>query len=112
MRRLCLEETRPEMVLAADVRHRNGRLLLAAGQALTQRALRTFRMWGVAAVVVHAERDRGVPDPVEAAAVSPEARARVDELFRHTDRSHPVIATLHRVAVQRLGGRLTEAALP
>ena len=111
MPRLCLEDARPEMVLAADVRDRNGRLLLAAGQALTARVLRTFRMWGVTEVDVPAEGDADGTSTVEPSEIPADVLARIDSLFRHTDRSHPLIAMLQHVAVHRLGCRLEQGAL-
>jgi hypothetical protein len=49
---LSLEDARPGMVLAEPVATHQGRLLMEAGRRLTERSLRVFKSWGVAAVTV------------------------------------------------------------
>jgi hypothetical protein len=51
-----IQEAQAGMVVAAEVRDRTGRLLMVAGQEVSDRALRVLRMWGVAEIDV-ADRD-------------------------------------------------------
>lgn len=97
-----LDDARPGMVLAADVKDRRGRLLLTAGREVTTHALRVFRMWGVTEVeVVGCEppaADDGPADLVRLEA----ARAHLAECFRYADRAHPAIVELFELAAHRL----------
>jgi hypothetical protein len=98
--RLALEDLKPGMTLSVDLLEAGGRLLLPAGTALTERHLRYFQMWGV----VHAEIDGGeaaeTAVPVDPA-VQAEIEARITDLFRHTDRSHPAVAQVFAHCVAR-----------
>ena len=80
------------MVLAADVKDRRGRLIMPSGTVITDRHLRSFKMWGVTHVEVDGEATGGTmelePWAVEA------AEAELDELFRNTDRHHPFVEQL------------------
>jgi hypothetical protein len=101
-----LEQAKPGMVLARDVRDRRGRLLLAAGQALSSQALRIFRMWGVGEVEV-----TGSASPTPTATVPPDperlaqARVEAERLFRHANVGHPVVGELVRLTTARLAAR-------
>lgn len=93
------------MRLAADVKDRGGRVILAAGNELTEKHLKIFRMWGITQADI-----RGA-EPTKSAAAEPEtadpevrmeAELRVRDLFFHTDPNHPAIAELTRLTVKRL----------
>lgn len=98
-----LDDARPGMVLAADVKDRRGRLLLTAGREVTVHALRIFKIWGVTEVEVvgcepPAAADDGPADLVRLEA----ARAHLAECFRYADRAHPAIVELFDLAARRL----------
>ena len=112
MERLRLEQACSGMVLATDVRDRRGRLLLSAGQPLTARALRTFRMWGVTELGVASQGTGADAGPPEGAELSEPARARIELLFRHTDLQHPVMAALRRVVERRAARRWIHEGAP
>jgi F0F1-type ATP synthase epsilon subunit len=108
-----LDDAQPGMVLATEVRDRTGRLLMAGGQELTDRALRIFRMWGVVEIDV-----QGVGAEAEGAglasdldpAIAERAQAQAEALFRHTDQRHPVVAELMRLATRRIAERMVRHA--
>jgi hypothetical protein len=56
---LKLEDVKPGMVLAEAVYNHQERLLMGAGRRVTEKSLRLFKSWGVAAVAV-----RGAPAAV------------------------------------------------
>ena len=105
MGQISLEDVQPGMVLASDVFAARDRLLLAAGAEISERHLRIFRTWGVGAVDVEgvtrddiAARAAAGLDPGARAAVE----ARVQTLFRRTDREHPVVRELMELTILRL----------
>jgi hypothetical protein len=107
-----LADAHPGMVLARDVRDRTGRLLLRKGLAVTESAMRVFRMWGVGQVDVEGVGS-SPEEPISAPAVDEatleEARAQTDDLFRHTNRQHPMVSELMRLSSDRLAARLARA---
>jgi hypothetical protein len=107
-----LADAHPGMVLASDARDRTGRLLLRKGLAITESAVRVFQMWGVGQIDVEGIGplpEHAVPDPPVDEATVEQARAQTDVVFRHTDRSHPMIAELMRLSSDRLAVRLARA---
>lgn len=102
-----VEEAQAGMVLGAEVRDRMGRLLMNAGQEITGRALRVFRMWGVAEIDVEGHAGATPAGAVEEIAPADLERlqAVADGLFRHADRSHPAMAELLRLSIHRMARR-------
>lgn len=95
------------MVLAEPVKDRRGRLLLPAGRVLEERYLEALPMWGVSHVAVEGEGGGGEASapPVFRETLQPWALAQatheLEELFAHANRSHPLLAFLHRSRVLR-----------
>lgn len=91
------------MVLAADAKHANGSVLLRAGTTLSEKHIKTFRAWGIVAVEI--EGVSGATDLANApgdtgdAAIA-QAREVIDQRFRHTDPSHPLIAELLQLCIR------------
>lgn len=109
MRQLPLSQLKPGMVLAEEVRDRNGRLLLEAGVELGERHLRIFRIWGVLEVVVlpfadSAEGAEGEAD--EEDGISAEMLAAVEQYqrtrFAHNDADNEIIRGLMALCVERM----------
>jgi hypothetical protein len=102
---LNLDTVEPGMVLAADVKDRTGRVLLAAGVTITEKHLRIFKMWGVTEAdvrgVVHAEVVARAT-----ASLDPESVRSAEEVtalrFRHTPADHPAVKELFRLATLRM----------
>jgi hypothetical protein len=102
--KVAIENIEPGMVLASDVHDRSGRMLLGGGAELTQKHLVIFRTWGVLeADIVGQGNDEAadqIPadvDPLELAA----AEQELAPLFRHTNRVHPAMVELLRLAALR-----------
>lgn len=97
---VSIENIETGMVLASDVRDRSGRMLLVAGAELTQKHLVVFRTWGVLEADIAGQGndvDDKMPadvDPIQLAA----AEEALIPLFRHTNRDHPAIMELMRLA--------------
>ncbi len=93
------------MVVAGDVTVSGGRVVLKTGSVIAEKHLRIFRSWGVTDVDVEGiTRDQIL---ARAAAALPPASlddidSLLDDLFRFTDRSHPVIAELLHLTRMRL----------
>jgi hypothetical protein len=107
-----LADAHAGMVLARDARDRTGRLLLRKGLAITEGAMRVFRMWGVGQIDVEGvgpTPDVPVPVPPVDEATLEEARVQTDDLFRHTNRQHPMVSELMRLSSDRLAARLARA---
>src|SRR5262245_19027295 len=92
------------MVLAGDVRVEDGRLLAAAGTALTDRHVQILRKWGVEQVDVR-EASAGdnaptdaPPTPADEAAVN----ARVAALFERANEDHPAVQELRDLTRGRM----------
>jgi len=105
MGHLPLTSLKPGMVLAAEVRDRNGRLLLDAGIELEQRHLRIFRIWGVAEVAVTTAGEEEDEDASECdipaellEATEQYQRAR----FAHNDVQTEVVSRLKALCVERM----------
>lgn len=92
------------MVLAADVKDRNGRMLLGAGAELTQKHLVIFRTWGIDEVDIagidYAETETPLPAELDPAAVAA-AEQLVAPLFCHAGTGHPALKELLRLAAIR-----------
>lgn len=104
MGKVAIENIEVGMVLADDVHDRSGRMLLGAGAELTQKHLVIFRTWGVLEADIEGvggdNSAEGIP-----ADVNPEELAAAESLlesrFRHTNRSHPAIMELIKLAALR-----------
>ena len=108
MARINLEDIRPGMVLASDAKDRNGRILLGAGNELTDKHLKIFKMWGIT------DADIKNVGTEEVAALSAsrfepellkEAENQIRERFRHTNLEHPFNQELCRLLTMRLARR-------
>jgi hypothetical protein len=102
--KVAIENIETGMVLASDVHDRSGRMLLGAGSELTQKHLVIFRTWGVldADIVGLGSNDAAdtIPadvDPLDLAA----AEQEIAPLFRNTNRNHPAVLELMKLAALR-----------
>jgi hypothetical protein len=103
-----VDDLAPEMVLAEDVRDQQGRLLIPAETALTDRHLRAFQLWGIASVRVKGAGVEEVGPPPLSPELLAEAEATMAVRLRHNDPAHPMIAELRRCCVQDEARRLAE----
>lgn len=98
---VAIEQIETGMVLASDVHDRSGRMLLGGGAELTQKHLVIFRTWGVLEADIVGQGSDDAADQIPAD-VDPEELVAAEQalapLFRHTNRSHPAIVELMRLA--------------
>ncbi len=110
---LPLNALKPGMVLAEEVRDRNGRLLLDAGVALEERHLRIFKIWGVMEVpvapgtVAEEDAEEGALSPEMLAAARRYQRAR----FAHNDLEQDVVARLMEMCIEHTAARCTRQGI-
>ena len=108
MARINLEDIRPGMVLASEAKDRNGRILLGAGNELTEKHIKIFKMWGVTDADI---KDVGMEDvaALTASQFDPEllreTEEQIRERFRHTNMEHPFNSELCRLLTIRLARR-------
>ena len=89
------------MVLAAEVTDRRGRLLIPAGEALSAKHLHALKMWGVAHVEIEGKGPaEPAASPVDEATLR-RATEDVRELFSNCGLTHPLLAELHRISLER-----------
>ena len=109
-----VERAQIGMVLTAGVSDLRGRLLIPAGNELTERYLECLPMWGVTHVEVEGDdpgdEETGLED-IEPWAVE-RAEAEVDDHFRLTNPDHPFLAALRPLCVARKAADIQRAGEP
>jgi len=98
MSRVKVDDLKPGMVLAEDVRDPLGRLLISAGTALTDRHGRVLRKWGILAVRIQSEEEE--PGVVVSEELLRQAEEELAERFKHFSRDHPAAFEIHQIAVE------------
>jgi len=99
-----LEDLESGMVLAADAKARNGRVLLNAGSVLTEKHLHIFKAWGVTEADIQGVSRQDVAATAEAQAdprALERAQAVLKERFRHVDAGPPFMEELRRLCLLR-----------
>ena len=111
MSMISFDNLEPGMVLSADVKDRSGRVLLAAGNTLTEKSLRVFKMWGVTEAEVAGVAQEEIIAK-KSASLNPElvkaAESNVETLFTHCDKEQPLIKELFRLTVLRAARKLED----
>ena len=108
---ISLNDIKPGMKLAAEVKDRAGRTLLAAGQEITEKHLKIFKTWGVTDANIEgaSQEDMASQDLVD---VDPEVHKKAEEFilekFRHAGTTHPGLKELARLATMRRVREMTE----
>ena len=104
MKIIKLKDILPGMVLAKDVKDRTGRVLLIAGNRLSENHIKIFRSWGITEVCTKS----GVsPKDLEEKMVdtkSPvykKAEKELRELFCYTDMQNSVVKELFQLSLER-----------
>ncbi len=90
------------MVLSSHARDPNGRLLLPAGEEITDKHIRTLKAWGIAEVDIEDNKDEvGQLSGNKEKSVPNQVKEEVDELFRYSNRKHPAIKELVELCILR-----------
>lgn len=99
-----LDELKAGMLLAEDLRHFNGRLLLEKGACLTPKYLRILRMWGIPEAPI-TESGIITEEPEyfekEELHVDEETRRLAKEFFHFSDLGHEVNRQLNQLFIKR-----------
>ncbi len=101
---LRIKDLKSGMIVAKRIVDKNGRLILSAGEKISSKHIRTFKAWGITEVDVDDSggSDFGTPSLKESAPSVPDKILKeVDELFRYTDKRHPVISELVELCIVR-----------
>jgi hypothetical protein len=109
-----VERAKVGMVLAMGVTDRRGRLLIPAGNDLSEKYLECLLMWGVTHVEVEGDGPGDQGENIEVAepwAVS-RAMEMVDKHFLLANRSHPVMKELSAICVQRKAREIQKEGQP
>lgn len=108
---ITIDNLAPGMLLKSNVCDRSGRLLLPAGNELTEKHLRIFRTWGVLEADVAGDAALETVPSSNGEDIDPallaDAEAAVAGLFVHNDPEHPAIGELMRLCVRRRIGHAT-----
>jgi hypothetical protein len=101
-KRVLIEQLQEGMILEEAVKESLGRILLPAGSEINEKSLRLIKMWGVIDVVIKTEEEIN-PGPSSLDVVSPKVQEAANEavttLFKHTDRSTPLMQEFYRLAL-------------
>ena len=92
------------MVLSQNVKDRSGRVLVTAGQKITEKHLAIFKDWGVTDVAI--ESPEGKTETIASAGnFDPATVEKVErimkDMFRHADLRHPAVRELFNLCVAR-----------
>jgi len=108
---ISLNDIKPGMVLAAEVKDRGGRVLLAAGQEISEKHLKIFKTWGVTDANIEGASQEDMVSQ-DLAAVDPAIHRQAEEevlaKFRHAGTTHPGLKELARLATMRRVREMTE----
>ncbi len=106
MSSIPIEQVRPGMILAQDIRAGSGNVLLKKGVVLEEGHIRILLAREVKEIAV--EESGNDLDPQEAQRLLEEARDFVLPFFHYVDNNHPAILELYRISLQRVAGRLRD----
>jgi hypothetical protein len=99
---LKIQNLKPGMTLAQEVKSHSGRVLLPEGTVLTEKHILNFKAWGTAEADILEKSMVGGSTP-EAVPVDPEKQAKakeeVGDLFYFSNQDHPAIAELMRLSI-------------
>jgi putative nucleotidyltransferase with HDIG domain len=103
-----IDKLKPGMVLARDLSHSDGRLLLSKGLQLDSTHLQILRMWGIGAVEIEDVPHDSCSSTTEE--ISPAVHNEAEELtkkhFSQANIDHPFLRELFRICVQRQAKQL------
>jgi HD-like signal output (HDOD) protein len=108
METVDFDKLKPGMVLARDLFHSDGRLLLSKGLQLDSTHLRVLKIWGIGTVEIEDVSIDSSPSTLEeiSPAVLNEAEDLTKKHFSHANVDHPFLRELFRICVQRRAKQL------
>lgn len=108
---VSVDQAMPGMVLSGPVTDRRGRLLIPAGQALSDKHVNALRMWGIASLEIEGDEEVEPVVAVSSEAVEA-ARVSLQPLYRHADLTHPFLRQLFEYCVERKAKEIELAPAP
>ena len=114
MGKVNIDSLKDGMVLAEDLFHADGRLLLSKGIKLASNHLRVLKIWGVAAAEIEGVSDGSRSPTLEEIdpAVLKEAQELTRKQFSHANVDHPFLGELFRICTQRRAQRMALQKTP
>jgi len=108
MGKVNIDTLQPGMVLAEDLFHADGRLLLSKGLKLASNHLRVLKIWGVAGAEIEGVSDGSRSPTLEEIdpAVLKEAQELTRKQFSHANVDHPFLGELFRICILRRAQRM------
>ncbi len=95
-----LNELKPGMVLADEVRDLSGKLLLGIGKTIQPEHFRVFKIWGVTEVNICGDNDdKKNIKPDYNSEQYKKSKEITQQVFRHNDCDHPAIEEIFRISV-------------
>lgn len=104
MKFIKLKDILPGMILAKDVKDLSGRVLLIAGNRLSENHTKIFRSWGITEICTESEVASKDPEKKTIDTESPEykkAEKELQDLFRYTDMNNPVVKEMFQLSLER-----------
>ncbi|MEK9628525.1 MAG: hypothetical protein VW455_05850 [Nitrospinota bacterium] len=101
MKSVKIKFIREGMVTATEVKDRMGRTLLTQGKTITSKHLKVFKTWGVTEVNIMLPEDTSVTEADVENPIDPKIISKMDELFKFTDRRHPIVNELYNLCLAR-----------
>lgn len=107
---LTIDQLKPLMVLATEVRNRSGRLLAPRGMVLSEKHFVVFKTWGIREVEIVAQDEAVAVETQQKTSAIPEitdletsnkAREKIETIFLPEELEHPFIRQLVELAVTR-----------
>ena len=99
-----LDDIKPGMVTASEVKDPRGRIILGTGQELTEKHLRIFKMWGIVEADIEGLEKSDIANQA-ASDIDPQALTAIEEkvelMFKHTNNDHEFIKELRRLTILR-----------
>src|SRR6056297_2234278 len=108
MDKVSIQQLNPGMILSQDVKDPNGRLLAAAGQEISGKLIRVFKIWGVGDLRVQAADSSAQAEPEIPADIRRKAEDITSYRFQFNDLNDPFVYELFRIAVDKKARQLLE----
>ena len=110
MANVNIAQIEPGMVLAVDLKDRNGRFLLAKGVELSTKHLKIMKTWGVVEADIEGVTEQEVGKK-QAAEISPKILDAAEEIekqrFIHSDLKHEAVQAIFQICVLQRAKRIS-----
>ena len=109
MTKVNIDDLKPGMVLAEDLFHSSGRLLLSKGLSLEPHHLRVLKIWGILSVEIEGVSDGSRPSTLEeiSPAVLNKSKELTQKQFSHANMDHPLLRELFQICTLRRAQQIT-----